>query len=95
MLQVDLSPDLNLVVRAPSVKTAPVVVRSFSIDMPFTNMIDCNSSMLQAGVEPYILPKKIFYLLNGEVAKNRTLIKPSYQVRRLSKLKPACLVYLY
>ena len=27
--------------------------------------------------------------------KNRTLTKPSCQVRRLSKLKPACLIYLY
>ena len=27
--------------------------------MSCTNMVDCNSSMLQEGVEPYILPKMI------------------------------------
>ena len=40
-------------------KRAPLVFGSFSIDMSFTNMVDCNSLMLQAGVEPYILPKII------------------------------------
>ena len=40
-------------------KRAPLVFGSFSIDMSFTNMVDCNSLMLQAGVEPYILPKMI------------------------------------
>ena len=33
--------------------------------------------------------------LNGKVTKMRTLNKPSCEVRRLSKLKPACLIYLY
>ena len=42
---------------ARCVNRAPLVVGSFSIDMPFINMVDCNSSMLQAGVEPYIMPK--------------------------------------
>ena len=39
--------------------------------------------------------EKLFCFLNGAVAKNRTLTKPSCQVRRLSKLKSACLIYLY
>ena len=40
---------------------APLVVGSFSIAIPFTNMVDCKSSMLQAGVEPYIMPKMILF----------------------------------
>ena len=40
-------------------KRAPLVFGSFAIDMSFTNMVDINSSMLQAGIEPYILPKMI------------------------------------
>ena len=40
-------------------KRALLVFGSFFIDMPFTNMVHCNSSMLQAVVEPYILPKMI------------------------------------
>ena len=39
--------------------------------------------------------EKLFCFLNGAVAKNRTLAKPSCQVRRLWKLKSACLIYLY
>ena len=46
------------------------------------------------GVEPYIL-QKWFCFLNGAVTKNRTITKPSCHVRRLSKLKPAPLIYLY
>ena len=38
---------------------APLVLGSFSVAMPFTIMVDCNLSLLQAGVEPYILPKII------------------------------------
>ena len=49
-------------------------------------MVDCILSMLQEGVEPYILPKKLLYFLNDAVTKNRTLSKASCQVRRLSKL---------
>ena len=41
------------------------------------------------------LAEKSFCFLNGAVTKNRTLTKPSCQVRRLSKLKSACLIYLY
>ena len=81
--------------RAPCENRASLVAAHFSIVMPFTHMVDCISSMLRAGVEPYILPKKIFCFLNGAVTKNRTLAKPSCQVRRLSKLKSACLIYSY
>ena len=38
--------------------------------------------------------EKWFCVLNGAVTKNRTL-KPTCQVRRLSKPKPVCLIYLY
>ena len=41
------------------------------------------------------LAEKLFCFLNGAVTKNRTLTKPSCQVRRLSKLKSACLIYLH
>ena len=73
---------------------APLLVGNFSIDMPFTNMVDCNSSMLQAGVEA-CRAEKLVYFLYGEITKNRTLTKPSCQVRMLSKLKPTCLIYSY
>ena len=44
----------------PLWKRAPLVFGMFSIDMSFTSIVDCNSSMLQAGVdEPNILPKMI------------------------------------
>ena len=75
-----------------------LVVESFSIDMPFIiNMVDCNSWMLHAGVDCWTIcgAEKLFYFLDGEVTKNRTLSKPSCQVKRLSKLKPACLMYSY
>ena len=39
--------------------------------------------------------RKWFYPLNGTVTKNRTLAEPPCQVRRLSNLKPACIIYLY
>ena len=39
--------------------------------------------------------QKWFCFLNGVVAKNRTPTKTSCQVRRLTKLTPACLIYLY
>ena len=68
-----------------------LVVGSFSIVIPFTNLVECISSMLWAGVERYILQKTRFCFLNGAINKNRT--KPSCQVKRLSKLKPACLTY--
>ena len=97
-----LSSDWNLVVRAPPPPPPPpcenrasLVAANISIDMPFTNMVDCISSMLRAGVKPYILPKNYSASVNGAVNKNRTLAKPSCQVRRLSKLKSACLTYLY
>ena len=41
------------------------------------------------------LDEKLFCFLNGAVTKDRTLAKPSCQVRWLSKLKSACLIYLY
>ena len=44
---------------ARSENRTPLIVGSISIDMPFTNIVDCNSSMLQAGVEPIILTKNI------------------------------------
>ena len=80
---------------APCENRESLVAANFSIDIPFTNMVDWISSMLQEGVEPYILPKKIFCFLNGRVTKNRTLALPSCQVRRLSELKSACLINLY
>ena len=40
------------------------------------------------------LAEKWFCFPNGVITKNRTLTKPSCQVIRLSKLKPACLMYL-
>ena len=81
---------------APCENRASLVAVNFSIDMPFTNMLDCISLMLQAAVEPYILPNIfLFCFLNGAVTKNRTLSKPACQVRRLSKLKSTCLIYLY
>ena len=79
----------------PCENRASLVAANFSIDMPFTNMVDCISSMLR-GAEPTIyLAEKLFCFLNGAVTKNRTLAKPSCQVRRLSKLKSAWLIYLY
>ena len=57
VLQFDLSSDWNLFVRAPPCENrASLVAAIFNLDMPFTNMVDCISSMLRAGVEPYILP---------------------------------------
>ena len=69
---------------------AQLVVVSFSIDMSVTNLVDCNPSILN-----HISHRKWFCFLNGAVAKNRTITKPSWQVRRLSKLIPALLIYLY
>ena len=63
---------------------------NFSIDMSFINLVDCNPSMLNC-----ISCRKWFCFLNGAVAKNRTITKPACQVRRLSRLKPAPLIYLY
>ena len=41
---------------------ATLVVGNFCIDMSFTSMVDCISSMLWADVEPYILQKKMILL---------------------------------
>ena len=46
--------------RCENIALLVVAMLLFFIDMPFTNMVDCNSLMLQAGVEPYILPKNDF-----------------------------------
>ena len=44
----------------PLWKKASLLAAIFSVDMPFTNMVDCISSMLRAGVEQYILPKNYY-----------------------------------
>ena len=97
MLQYDLSSDWNLVVRTPPPceNRASLEAVNFSVDMPFTNLVDCIASMLRAGVETYILPQNYSASWICAVTKNRTLSKPSCQVRRLSKLKSTCLIYLY
>ena len=68
---------------------APLVVGSLSIDMSFTNLVDCDLSMLN-----HISCRKSFCFLNGMLTKNRIITKPSCEVIRLSKLKPAPLTYL-
>ena len=93
--EVDLGAKSRLVTRLESPfesacceNRAPLVVGSFSNDMSVTNLIDCNPSMLN-----HISCRKWFCFLNGAVTKNRTITKPSCQVRRLSKLKPAPIIY--
>ena len=68
-------------------RTSLVFVR-YSIDMPFTNIASSRYWTIY-------LTEKIYCSRNGAVIKNRTLSKCSCQVRRLSKLKPACLIHLY
>ena len=79
---------------ARSEKRAPLVFGSFSIDMSFTNMVDCNLWCCKQ-VLNHISCRKWFCSLNGTVTKTRTLAQPSCQVRRLSNFKPACFIYLY
>ena len=43
----------------------------------------------------HISCQKWYSILNCAVTKNTILTNPSCQVRRLSKLKPACLIHLY
>ena len=65
-----------------------LVVGRFSIDTPFTNKANSRYWTIY-------LSEKWFCFLKGVVTKNRTLSKPSFQVRGLSKRKPVCLSYLY
>ena len=95
--EVDLGATSRLVTRLESPfesacceNRAPLVVGSFSNDMSVTSLIDCNPSMLN-----HISCQKWVCFLNDAITKNRTITKPSCQVRRLSKLKPAPIIYLY
>ena len=70
------------------------VVGSFGMTFPlktwFTAFHRCCEQVLN-----HISCRKWFCFLGGALTKNRTLTKPSCQVRRLSKLKPACVICLY
>ena len=70
---------------------APLVVGSFLLTCPLLTWLTAIRRCCKQVLNHIYLAKKLFYFLNGEVTKNRTLTKPSCQVRRLSKLKPACL----
>ena len=71
-----------LVIRQSGFESGPCENRAsleaafFSIDMPFTNMVDCISSMLR-GIEPTIyLAEKLFCFLNGAKTKKvRSAVK--------------------
>ena len=65
-----------------------LAVGRFSIDTPFTNKAS-------SGYWTLCLAEKWLCFLKGVVTKNRTLTKPSCQVRGMSKRKQVCLLYLY